>query len=143
MMRGNGGGHDTLTFEEALEAEERRLPEETAKILQDEYYVSSFHRTCSYLSRGIYVDQLLTWTLFFEKTQMLIMKSEYLFYNPHTPLTSVSTTHKIPGCLPNTPSIPNEPKYTRITPATRQRLNDYFEPHNRRLYEYLGADLGW
>jgi hypothetical protein len=143
MMRGNGGGHDTLTFEEALEAEERRLPEETAKILQDEYYVSSFHRTCSYLSRGIYVDQLLAWTRFFDKTQMLVLKSEDLFYNTLTTLKSVSDILEIPQWVPKTTSIPNKREYTRMSPATRQRLNDYFEPHNRRLYEYLGADLGW
>jgi len=24
-----------------------------------------------------------------------------------------------------------------MDPATRRRLEEYFEPHNRRLYEYL------
>jgi hypothetical protein len=27
--------------------------------------------------------------------------------------------------------------------AIRRRLEDFFEPHNRRLYEYLGVDFGW
>ena len=27
--------------------------------------------------------------------------------------------------------------------VTRRRLEQYFEPHNRRLYEYLDADFGW
>ena len=30
-----------------------------------------------------------------------------------------------------------------MAPATRERLEEYFEPHNRRLYDYLGVDLGW
>jgi hypothetical protein len=30
-----------------------------------------------------------------------------------------------------------------MDPATRRRLEEYFEPHNRRLYEYLGVDFGW
>lgn len=30
-----------------------------------------------------------------------------------------------------------------MDPATRLRLEEYFEPHNRRLYEYLGVDFGW
>ena len=30
-----------------------------------------------------------------------------------------------------------------MDPVTRRRLEDYFEPHNQRLYEYLGVDLGW
>ena len=30
-----------------------------------------------------------------------------------------------------------------MDPATRQWLEEYFEPHNQRLYEYLGVDFGW
>ena len=30
-----------------------------------------------------------------------------------------------------------------MTPAVRERLQEYFEPHNRRLYELLGTDFGW
>jgi hypothetical protein len=30
-----------------------------------------------------------------------------------------------------------------MDPATRRRLEEYFEPHNKRLYDYLGVDLGW
>jgi hypothetical protein len=30
-----------------------------------------------------------------------------------------------------------------IEPGTRQRLETFFGPHNERLYEYLGVDLGW
>jgi hypothetical protein len=30
-----------------------------------------------------------------------------------------------------------------MDPATRRRLEAYFEPHNQRLYEYLGVDFGW
>jgi len=27
--------------------------------------------------------------------------------------------------------------------ATRQRLQEYYEPHNKRFYEYFGRDFGW
>ena len=38
----------------------------------------------------------------------------------------------------------HEGDYERgMDPATRGRLEEYFEPHNRRLYEFLGKDLGW
>jgi hypothetical protein len=30
-----------------------------------------------------------------------------------------------------------------MNPSTRQQLEAYFEPHNQRLYEYLGVDFGW
>jgi hypothetical protein len=31
----------------------------------------------------------------------------------------------------------------RMDPAIRRRLEEYFEPHNQRLYEHLGVDFGW
>jgi hypothetical protein len=30
-----------------------------------------------------------------------------------------------------------------MDPALRQRLIEYFRPHNARLYDYLGVDFGW
>ena len=36
-----------------------------------------------------------------------------------------------------------EDKYTRINPLTRKQLEIYFEPHNQRLYDYLGIDFDW
>jgi len=30
-----------------------------------------------------------------------------------------------------------------MNPATWRRLEEYFEPHNQRLYEYLGVDFSW
>lgn len=30
-----------------------------------------------------------------------------------------------------------------IDPLVDQRLRRFFEPHNRRLYRFLGRDLGW
>jgi hypothetical protein len=142
-MRVKVEGHDKLTFEEAIEAEEGRLPEEVAKMLQDEHYISYFHRECSYVSRGIYVDQLQAWTRFFDKSQMLVLKSEDLFHDMPTTLESVLDFLEIPQWAPKTYSIPNKREYTNMSCATRQRLEDYFEPHNHRLYEYLGANLGW
>ena len=32
---------------------------------------------------------------------------------------------------------------SRMSPETRQRLVEYFAPHNERLYELLGEDFGW
>lgn len=29
------------------------------------------------------------------------------------------------------------------SPSTRERLVELFRPHNQRLYELLGRDLGW
>lgn len=58
-------GHEPLTFEEAIEAEEVRLSGEKAKMLDDGQYFSFAHQYFSYLAKGIYVDQLAYWSKFF------------------------------------------------------------------------------
>jgi hypothetical protein len=143
VQRVKGEARETLTFEEAIEAEERILPREVSKMLQDEYYGSSSHRTRSYLRRGIYIDQLLVWSSFFQRKQMLILKSEDLFNNTKNTLERMLDFLEIPRWAPETYSIPNKREYTGVSPLIRQRLDEYYRPHNQRLYEYLGVDLGW
>jgi hypothetical protein len=139
-----GGGHETLAFEEAIEAEERRLAGELEKLSRDEHYHSRNHRTYSYLSRGIYVDQIAAWSRFFSRGQMLILRSEDLFDDAGGTLKILLDFLGLPHWTPKTPaSIPNKREYADLSPAIRQRLDEYFRPHNLRLYEYLGVDFGW
>jgi len=37
----------------------------------------------------------------------------------------------------------NVGSYQKMNSATRNRLLNYFEPHNHKLYEYLGINFGW
>jgi len=138
-----GQSPETLSFEEAIEVEETILPKEVRKMLQSEYYVSSTHRARSYLSRGIYIDQLLVWSRFFPRKQMLIVKSEDLFSDTTNVLKRMMDFLGIPHWAPETYSIPNKREYTGVSSLIRQRLDEYYRPHNQRLYEFLGEDLGW
>jgi hypothetical protein len=144
VKRVNGASHETLSFEGAIEAEESRLDGELEKLLQDEYYDSLNYRSYSYLSRGIYVDQLLAWSEFFDRSRMLVLRSEDLFGATEDTLETILDFLGVPRWAPKTPTpIPNKREYTGLSPTTRQRLDEYFRPHNCRLYEYLGVDLGW
>jgi hypothetical protein len=110
-----------------------------------------------YLLRGVYVDHLLRWSEYFPKEQMLVLKSEDLFECPATTLKLVEDFLELPDWQPEALEPRdgrNLDKYKRIKrnkgryeeemdPTTRRRLEEYFEPHNQRLYEFLGADFGW
>ena len=137
-------GRETLGFEEAIEAEEARLRGERDKMLEDEHYTSFNYRHFSYLSRGIYVDQLLRWSKFYSQEQMLVLKSEDLFERTLETLKLVLDFLGLFDWEPEAVEIRNKGRYGQeMNPATRRRLEEYFEPHNRRLYEYLGVDFGW
>jgi len=107
----------------------------------------------SYLSRGVYVDQLVRWAEHFDEEQTLVLKSEDFFGSPVDTLKVVLGFLGLPEWEPE----PSEPrgknsderkkfkgKYKReMDPETRRRLEEYFEPHNQRLYDHLGVDFGW
>jgi len=108
---------------------------------------ASLDARCEYLSKGLYVDQLLRWSNFFAKEQMLVLKSEDFFERTPETLKLVLKFLDLPDWEPGPTGNPrrrNKGGYVQgMAPVTRQRLEDFFEPHNRRLYEYLGVDFGW
>jgi hypothetical protein len=101
----------------------------------------------SYMSRGIYVDQLLRWFEFFGKEQMLILKSEDFFARPVETLKVVLTFLDLPDWQPEAPELQQRRHsgtyIQKLDPSTRQWLEAYFEPYNQRLYECLDVDFGW
>lgn len=141
------GRHETLSFEEAIEREEERIGPEREKLARDEQYVSFNHRHFSYLARGKYVDQLKLWLDVFPREQLLILKSEDFYADP---ATSLAQTLEFIG-LPTTGLKQQKNEYEQLNvtkppkmeAAMRKRLIAYFEPHNARLYDYLGVDFGW
>ena len=135
-------GAESLSFEDAMERE-KRLPLETAKILEDEDYRSFDHQNYSYLSRGIYINQLDNWARYFDRTQILVLKSEDLYGSPSTTLEQVFGFIDLPNWELNDYRKYNPTHYPEMNAATRKRLVDYFRPHNQRLYEYLGVDFDW
>ena len=121
-------GKETRTFEEAMEA-----------VLKS--------KSGGHLSQAIYVEHLLRWSEFFGEEQMLVLKSEDFFDNPQEGLKRVLDFLDLPDWAPGSPELfdrRNKGGYEqKMDPALRRRLEDYFEPHNRRLYEHLGVDFGW
>lgn len=138
-------GRETLSFEEALEAEEGRIRGEREKIISEGDYHSRSLRRFSYLSRGLYVDQLIEWEKFFGRDQILVLRSEDLFKDTAGFLGRVFDYLDLPDQELEAPQKRrNVGDYKEpMNPATRERLEEYFEPHNRRLYEHLGVDFGW
>src|SRR5947209_14940507 len=63
--------YGTLSFEEAVRDEEERIAKERARVLEDGRYDSYAFRHLSYLSRGIYIDQLQVWMSLFPREQFL------------------------------------------------------------------------
>lgn len=136
-------GHETLSFEEALDAEEERLAGEEERLLNDPSYRSPAHAYHSYVTRGLYLDQLVRWHRYVPRERLLVLRSEDLFERPADVVSEVSAFLGLrphPGPLP---APRNRARYEGMSEETRERLRRRFDEPNRRLEAYLGRELHW
>jgi hypothetical protein len=136
-------GRETMTFEEAIQQEPMRLKSEWDRILDDPSYYSFALEHHSYLSHGIYVDQLKRWLSVFSPDRVAIFRSEEFYADPANVYRQVLT---FLGLTPR--ELPEYERYNFLPSAdmsarTRDELTRFFAPHNRRLYEFLGVDMAW
>jgi len=131
-------GFETLTFEEAIEAEESRLAQ------VGDFTGSDPAFNFSYLKRGLYAEHLERLFRFFPRERVLVVISEKMFSSPESEL------HRACAFLGLDPSRARAGRPANVgriripmDSTVRRRLLLRFQPHNRRLYELLGMDLGW
>lgn len=136
-------GVETLPFEGAIKREADRIEEEILKMQKDEHYYSFHHHHYAYLRRGIYVEQLRAWMEFFPRERFLILKSEDLFSNPSAVIRQVLRYLDLPAWEPRTFEKMNSTDHQTDDPKIRAYLADYFEEHNKKLYDFLGIDFNW
>ncbi len=134
---------ETLPFAQALDAEQSRLDGELRRMLDDEHYYSFNHQSYSYLSRGIYADQLKTWFNLFPSNQLLILDSDDLEKDAVTIYQRVLRFLGLPYHQLNAWRNHNQAAYTDMNKHIRKRLKNYFAPHNQRLYDLLHTKYNW
>jgi len=133
---------ESLSFEEAIEQEEL-LKEEMEKMEQsDNYYSVEFYKR-SYLTRGIYAEQLERWFKYFPREQFLIIKSEDFYSEISSVFKKVLNFLNLPNFEPEVFRPFKSRQYQSMKPETREKLVEFFKPHNERLYKLLGIDFGW
>jgi hypothetical protein len=137
-------GYETLSFEDAIEAEPERLDREIERLLEDETYRAFALQRYSYQLRGMYADQLDRWLALFPREQILVLSTEALREDRNS---VVSRTEEFLG-LPHIDTTDlGEHMVGRFSstmdPTTRERLLDHFAPHNQRLFDLIGDDFGW
>ena len=134
-------GRETLAIREALEAEDERL---AGPLAREDYSHPSFAHF-SYKRRGHYAEQLERYLRWFPASQMLVLSSDDLFERPEATLRQL---FEFAGVNPgfgiadlNARNIGGAS--VEIDRAIRRHLDDYFRPHNQRLYAMIGRDLKW
>jgi Sulfotransferase domain len=131
-------GRESLSFEDAVAAEEQRMRGELER-LRDPRYFSHAWWNYTYVSRGLYAEQLERWP----RERLLVVSSEDLLERPRETYARVlEFLGARPHELESFPRVFSR-EYSQMDPRTRDELRERFAEPNRRLYELLGRDLGW
>ncbi len=157
--------YESLTFEDAIEAEKDRISYEMERVRSDpQFYWSNLHHY-SYLQKGHYAEQLTRWFRYYDKDRFLILTMEELEADQRGVLDRVFEFLGLePFDVSGLDSLPshswtkqfirkpsdetdrgllNAYSYGAMKPKTRAMLLDYFKPHNKRLSELLQRDFDW
>jgi hypothetical protein len=137
-------GRESYPFAEAIDKESERLRGEEERLRDQPAYYSFNHHRYSYTRRGLYLEQIRRWLQHFPRSQLLVLQSEAMYRDPATAMAQV---HRFLG-LRHHELERYEPyyggNYEREMPKElRARLADYFEPHNRELFQWLGEEFDW
>jgi hypothetical protein len=136
-------GFETLSFEEAIEAEPARLAGETERMLAEPLYNSFAHQHHSYLARGRYAEQLERWRARFDDRQLLVLSSERFLAEPERIFRRVLDFLELPAFVPDGFEKHNGYHYRRMGDEVHRRLVDHYREPNARLFASLGDDFGW
>ncbi len=123
------GGRESRSFEAALEQQPRARGQ-------------ARRSTDTYLVRGLYAEQIEAVWEHFPREQLLVLPSETLFARPAETLARIFAFLGLPDAPVSLPAHVGS-QYEAMPPALRARLVEFFRPHNARLYDLLGQDLGW
>jgi hypothetical protein len=136
-------GFEHLVFEDALEAEPKRLEGEDERLRSDPISVSFPHQHFSYLARGHYLEQVMRWHAHFPTEQLLVVDSGAFFADPDKGIREVERFLGIAELSYREYPRLNARSGVDMAPATLERLREYFAEPNRRLEEYLGRTFSW
>jgi len=136
-------GNEELSFEDAIEQEEERTKDDMKKMENDENFYSVYFYRKSYLTRGIYVDQLKKWFNFFPKEKFLILKSEDLYSDPSKIYQESLDFLRLKKYELDSFKAHRMREYSSIRKETREKLTDYFRPYNEQLYQLLNRNFDW
>jgi len=137
-------GLETLSFEEAIEAEEGRLRDEPEEMRVHKNFYDSKFNNFSYLCRGLYAEQLENWMSVYPEDQLLVVSAENLFTDTAATVERVVDFLGLPraaGISERGSSV--SPPSLELNRETRDQLIAYFRSPNERLYELLGTRFDW
>ena len=135
-------GRESMTFEDALEYEGRRTAWDRERSAADPRHKAYRSYNYGYAEGGRYAEHLGRWLEHFAADRILILEAGRMRQDWQASLDGVYSFLGLEPFRAPAASL-NEGDYAPMSPAVRERLLDYFRPHNERLYSMTGRRFDW
>jgi hypothetical protein len=96
-----------------------------------------------YLYGGLYAQQLKNWFKIFPTNQFLILKSEDMFADPQHIVDQVCDFLDLEHVELKVKKKFNAREYDPMPKKIKEKLDNFYEPHNNELFKLLNRDFGW
>jgi hypothetical protein len=137
VRRGMGKwGTDHRSFDEAVRADIESAGRKG--VLGDGTYKDIYH---SYVRRGIYAPQIKRFKKIY-KENLLVIKSQNLFERKNKVLNNIFNKVGVGGMNIEDDNVYKGGSYDEKIPG-REELEDFFAPHNEKLYDLIGSERWW
>lgn len=139
-----GGEH--RSFEQVVNEEltflEQKHEPKTSKDVSTRYMLHP------YLSRSLYYNELKVWAKYFPKSQILVIKSEDFFKEPHEVLRKVydflgKKNIDLEKILDSNVNRNKGGSDVKMDQNIRKKLIEFFKPYNEKLNKFWNIDFSW
>ena len=135
---------ESRPFLQAIKEEKEMLKKETDKVMNDPHHLSFLHQMHSYLTRGLYAEQLRAWYRLFTKQKIHIILSEDLFEDPQSVFNNLYKFLSISQIdITLSQEKVNKVNYDKMDAVTRKLLTKFYRPFNRDLEKLTGISINW
>jgi len=132
---------ETRTFDELVKEDMNNILKWNVDSKDDNYFGTKVEK--SFLARGFYAEQLEKWFKLFSTNQIMIVPSEKLASDTQNTMSGIFKFLNLPEFkIPNTKKV-NVSQYSKMNPATRKLLIDFFKPYNEELNNFSNIDFEW
>jgi hypothetical protein len=134
------------SFEEIIKKELKELRK--VENFEDDEKILKKYEIYPYLSRGIYVKQLEIWEKYFDKSQILLIKSEDFFNNPLDSLQKIyrfldMKKYNFKNISADKVNKNSSGFNDEIDSKLRKELEDFFKPYNEELNKNWNINFKW
>lgn len=136
-------GFETLSFAAAIQAEGSRLTGEADRLLRDETARSMSHQHHSYVSRGLYAEQLERLFDAVDRLRVMIIDSDDLRRDSDGVCAQIAEFLDIPPWRLEERTAHNARRYDSIPRDLAASLRERFVEPDARLAELLGRRFSW